>query len=357
MLALAVWLVFANLFHDGSPASGPVYAAGVALNFAVAYYLVRVWCQGLDDTADLIKIIALLILPIAMEMMVERFTGKNLFSIFGGVPENVLVREGKFRAQGPFGHPILAGTVGAALVPLFFGVIGRSKWIAIIGIFSGVCMVVTSASSGPVMTLAAGLAVLLAWRLRGFTRAFRWAALVIYLALAVVMERPPYYLISKIDISGGSTGWHRCFLIEQTLSYLPEWWLVGTDHTRHWMPNQGTAILQNHTDVTNYYVAYAIMGGLPGVILLITIFWKSFKCVGNVVEEVSRDDPGGAFLVWCFGASLFSHAVTGISVSYFDQSVIFVWLDVAIIGSYYSNLRQAEMVFETADGLPQELEA
>jgi len=38
------------------------------------------------------------------------------------------------------------------------------------------------------------------------------------------------------------------------------------------------------------------------------------------------------------GSALFSHVVTGISVAYFDQSVFFYWLNVAVISSMYSSV-------------------
>jgi hypothetical protein len=46
--------------------------------------------------------------------------------------------------------------------------------------------------------------------------------------------------------------------------------------------------------------------------------------------------PSEAFFVWSIGASLFAFVLSGISVSYFDQSMIFFWLDVAVISSAYS---------------------
>jgi len=336
MIVWAIWIFLASFFHDGSPGSGPVYASGVIFNITLVYYLVRIWCSDLEDIYGLIGIIAILLAPIAVEMILEKLTGKNLFSVFGSVPENALIREGKIRSQGPFTHPILAGTVGATCIPLFFSILNRSKLIAVVGIVSGVCMMLASASSGPVMSLAAGIFALALWWMKDFMGAFRIVGVFMYLTLLVVMERPPYYLISKIDISGGSTGWHRCFLIEQTFKYLSEWWLFGTDHTRHWMPFQGTAVLENHTDVTNYYIGFGIIAGLPGMLIMIAILTISFKWVGKILQSMADDNQWDVFAIWCFGSGLFSHVVTGISVAYFDQSVLFIWMNVAIISSIYS---------------------
>jgi hypothetical protein len=39
------------------------------------------------------------------------------------------------------------------------------------------------------------------------------------------------------------------------------------------------------------------------------------------------------FLLWTLGAVLFGHAATMVSVSYFDQSIVFLYLILASIGS------------------------
>jgi hypothetical protein len=306
------------------------------LNVLLTYFLFRIWTQDLDGMIALIKIIAILLIPLALAMITEQLTSKNLFSAFGGVPENVLIREGRLRAQGPFRHPILAGTVEAVCIPLIAGIVSRERSISALGILSGVLIVLASSSSGPIMSLLAGLFALGMWTFRSITRWLLVGTAAGYCVLIAVMNRPPYYLIAKIDVSGGSTGWHRAFLIEQTFKYLSEWWLFGTDHTRHWMPNQGIGSFENHTDITNYYIAFGVMGGLPAMLLLIYIMFVSFRMVG--LSRVGLESVGNvqAFMAWSLGAGLFAHAATAISVSYFDQSMMFFWLNIALISSVYS---------------------
>ena len=190
MIVWGLWMLFASLFHDPARA-GPVTAGGVVFNQTLIYFLIRIWCADLDEVGDVIRIVALLLVPISMEMLAEKFTGRNMFAIFGGVPEWVLVREGKLRAQGPFRHPILAGTVGATCIPLFVGILKRHRLAAMAGISAGLVMVLTSASSGPVMSLLAGVAALMLWRAKVHMKALRVCAVLLYLALMVVMTRPP----------------------------------------------------------------------------------------------------------------------------------------------------------------------
>jgi|688.fasta_scaffold113761_2 hypothetical protein len=333
VLAMAGWLLFASFFHDGMESSGPVYISGLLFNLLLMYFLTRVWTRNPGELEDLIKIIAILLVPVAISMIAEKLTARNAFSVFGGINDTVLAREGKLRAQGPFKHPILAGTVGATCIPLFAGILPKYRSIAMVGIASGMAMVLASASSGPVMSLAASLFALGCWKLRRHMRLVTGSAIAAYLVLMMVMNRPPYYLIAEIDISGGSTGWHRAFLIEQTFKYLHEWWLFGTDVTRHWMPYQGIANSENHTDVTNYYIAFGIMGGLPAMLLLVLALVVSLRRVIELQAERDAASKDEAFMIWSFGAGMFAHAATSISVSYFDQSMLFFWLNLAVISS------------------------
>ena len=86
-------------------------------------------------------------------MILEHVTGRNVFSIFGGVPEFALIRDGKIRAQAVFAHPIVAGTVGANLLALFIGLWwqrGKSKMLAGAGVVSALVMTIASSSATPV---------------------------------------------------------------------------------------------------------------------------------------------------------------------------------------------------------------
>lgn len=353
MMGWGGWVIFASLFHDQSR-YGVIFACGVVFNITLIYYLIRVWCEDLDDTREVFAVVALILVPIAVEMIMEKATGKNLFSVLGGVPENVMIREGKLRAQGPFLHAILAGTVGATCIPLFIGLFSKYRLVAGIGIAAGLVMTFASASSGPVMSLIFGIAAILLWRYREHLRKLRIAAIITYPVLMVVMKQPPYYLISRIDISGGSTGWHRSFLIEQTFKHLSEWWLFGTDVTRHWMPNQGIASDPQHTDITNYYIGFGVLGGLPSMLLVIAILLVAFSWVGKILGKWEDFHQEPSFMIYCFGAALFSHAATSISVAYFDQSMLFFWLTVAVISSIYSITlsKPAEALIPVSDDLP-----
>ena len=91
VIALGVWLFFASFFHDGIEGSGPIFILGFLFNLLLTYFLIRVWTRTPEEVEELVIIIAILLVPVALAMILEKVTAKNLFSVFGGVP-GTLVR-------------------------------------------------------------------------------------------------------------------------------------------------------------------------------------------------------------------------------------------------------------------------
>ncbi|OGO13699.1 MAG: hypothetical protein A2Y53_04375 [Chloroflexi bacterium RBG_16_47_49] len=331
MLVWATWALISSIFHE-VPSAALIFRLGLVYNSCGIYFLLRIYCQSFDDVVRLCRITAILLIPMAVEMIYEKMTVHNFFSVLGGVPESSPIREGKIRAQGAFAHSILAGTVGAVSLPLMIGLWQRYKKTAVAGILACFLIIFASASSGPIMTSIAAIGALFMWRYRHKMRIIRWVAVVGYIVLDIAMTAPAYYLISRIDLVGGSTGWHRSFLIETAFNHLQEWWLAGTDYTRHWMPT-GVPWSAEHADITNHYLKMGVIGGLPLMLLFIATLFKGFSFVGQTLQRAVNLPKESQFIVWVLGAALFSHAVTFIAVSYFDQSYVFIYLTLAAIGS------------------------
>ena len=43
----------------------------------------------------------------------------------------------------------------------------------------------------------------------------------------VLMKQPVWHLLSRVDVAGGSTGWHRYHLVDKFIENWREWWLLG----------------------------------------------------------------------------------------------------------------------------------
>lgn len=361
MIGWAGWGVFSSAFHQETVAGDPLtFRLGLIYNVLGTYFLFRVLIKDYSDVVRLIKIIGCVLLPVALEMIQEHIVRHNMFSIFGGVPSVPWIREGELRAQGPFAHPILAGTVGAVCLPFMVGLYRSNSRCAILGGFACVSMVITSGSSGPFMSLIFGIAALALWRWRHLTKQMRIGFVVSYIVLDLVMKAPAYFLIARMNLFGGSTGWHRARLIEMGIAHINEWWWAGTDYTRHWMPT-GVSWSADHTDITNHYLQYGVLGGLPLMGLFIAAVVAGFRYVGQSLDALGDASWDQEFLTWSVGAALMTQVATCISVSYFDQSYVFLFLNLAVINSlrsavFLQNTAVNELVGEhhTAEELPHE---
>ena len=54
-------------------------------------------------------------------------------------------------------------------------------------------------------------------------------------------------------------------------------------------------------------------------------------------------------MVWALGCSLFVHTMTFVSVAYFDQSFVLIYLTLGAIGSLYSAVGTVEVVPGSAE--------
>jgi hypothetical protein len=348
MVTWATWALISSLFHK-EVSQVFVNRLGLVYNGCGIYFLLRVFCRSLKDVVGLCGIIAILLIPLSIVMVSEQVTGRNIFSVLGGVEELSEVRHGRIRAQGPFAHSILAGTVGAVCLPLMIGLWRQHRKTAIAGMAACLSIVLASASSGPILSTLFGIGALLMWHSRNQMRLVRWVAVLGYIGLDLIMNAPAYYLIARIDLTGSSTGWHRAALIDSAIQHISEWWMAGTDVTRHWMP-YGVAWSEDQADITNYYLNMGVWGGLPLMLLFITVLATAFSFIGRTLREMPKLSSQSQFMIWALGASLFAHSATSISVTYFDQSVVFIYLTLALIGSVGSHAVKVMMPIKVVQG-------
>lgn len=318
-LAWVLWSVAMIATWTLHTSNDLAFRVGLVWDYLGAYYVVRLALSTYADIERLFMMFCAVLVPVAVLMLVEAHNGENPLGDIGGLPTQW--REGKFRAAGPFSHPILAGTVGSACLLTGFTLWRLRAGFGIAGILAGAAIVHASASSGPMMMTAFGLCGLALWKYRAHLKRIRWWLLALGLLVQMAMQDPIYYLMAKIDVVGGSTGWHRARLIQASLEHFGEWWLAGTDRTIHWMP---TGILANdqHTDLTNHFLAMGVIGGLPvlvpfaaAMVLIIRRVDREFLVVGDTPDRHQ-------FLAWSIGAMTFAHATNFLSANLFDQSIV-----------------------------------
>jgi hypothetical protein len=212
-----------------------------------------------------------------------------------------------------------------------------NRWISLLGAAAASVVVFASGASGPVMMVLATLFALALWKAQKWVRVFVWLGLAAIGVLQIVMNDPVYFLMARIDITGGSTGWYRAALIQSAIYHLDEWWFAGTDYTRHWMPT-GVYANQANTDITNHILQMGVWGGFPLVILLIATLVAAFSIISTALRLNKNAPREQKFLIWTLGAILFGHVANFFSISYYDQSIVYYYLLLAGIALYHSKV-------------------
>lgn len=347
--------VLSGLAHGSEPNPFSL-RIGLAFNVIGCTLYTRSYVS--DETAlrTYLVSVAIILIPLAALMLAEKVTGKNVYLASGLTLHGGGVREGRMRACGPFRSPILAGTAGAVGLPLALYLLKRRTGWGVLAAGSCVTVAVASGSSGPLSALFVGAGCVCLWRVRSHLRQIQIGLSILAVLYMIIKGRPIWYVMASIDIVGGSTGWHRARLMDQGFHYLGEWWLAGTDYTRHWMAT-GVSWSQNHTDLTNYYLHLGVIGGLALPLCVLSVIVICFRRIGAIV--IRWPDGGSApdrFLFWCAGSSLAAHSISFVSVSYFDQIFVLFYSLVGAIGCASFNMRLTRREYQSSDATTMPLE-
>lgn len=294
-----------------------IYQASLFLDSVGGYFLFRSLTRDDKDVQRVVTAFAVVAVVSSVVMVRELTTGQNMMGLLGGIRPISDVRNGRIRAEGVFQHPILAGSFGATVFPLFLWLWkrGTGKLVAMVGALSSTVMVFASASS---TSIAAWLGIFVAvclWPLRKKMRIIRWGTVVALLGLAMVMKAPIWYVLARIDFAGGSSGWERAFLIDTFVRHVGDWWLIGT----HSNPNWGWDMW----DQCNQFVSEGEAGGLLAFACFIAMIVICFSKVG-IARKVVEGNGRQEWLFWLLGTAMFSQVLAYMGVDYFDQSR-FVW--------------------------------
>jgi hypothetical protein len=304
---------------------------GFAYDASGLYFIFRILIRDFDDIKRTCRLFAVMVFPLAIFMCIEKGTGRNLFYAFGGVSEFTSIRDGALRCQGPFSHPILAGTFGAVWTPLFLGLWQQGKGnrvLALVGILSSTAITFLAASTGPLATYLAGILGIGMWLMRKHMRAVRRGILTLLVGLDILMSGHIWYIFGYMSSQQvgfeGSQGLHRTVLVDAMVRHFSEWCLLGTSvaHLSQWGVHGG--------DITNQYVGEAVEGGLVTLILFISIIVFAFSRFGLAMRAVETESRPSHLLLWSVGSMLFAQVITFLDVTYFDQNIINWYLVLAM---------------------------
>jgi hypothetical protein len=312
-----------------------VGAVGLNLELLLSYLVVRCSVRSLDDLRILACTAAILCVLVVPFFLIERQTGRNMFSVFGGIPEVTPMREGKIRCRGAFSHAILAGCFFVAWMPIWIGLAlkGRQleRVVAVSGFLAAFLIVFACASSTPVVALILGIGVWIFFPARAHLRLLWMSGLAFAVVLNFLMEKGIWHLIARIDLVGGSTGYHRYHLIDKAIKHFGEWWMLGTSSTAHW----GYGLF----DVTNQFVLEGVRGGVWALLAIILVFILSYAAIGRELRglaarisqaralgmpRVASACMADEYLVYALGATMCAQMAIFLAVSYFGETTV-IW--------------------------------
>ena len=308
--------------------SSVVYMAGLMFDSLGMYFIVRALIKNWEDLQRLAVGLVIVSVPMALAFAFEKLTSRNLFALFGGASAITSIRDGKLRAVGAFSHPILSGCFMASIVPFMVArwwTGGAGRMQAVLGFVCSTIVILACASSTPMAALFAGIMAAFFWILRTQMQSIRWGIVAGLIGLHFVMEQPVWHLICRVDLAGGSTGWHRFLLIDNAIHRVGEWGLLGTVSTIHWG--------RDMHDITNQFVLEGVRGGLSALILFSVLVGVSFANVGTTWRRIDESDFAARAMSWALGVSLFIHFASFWGVSYFGQTTFSWFLTVGAIAS------------------------
>jgi len=324
-----------------------IYQIGQLYSGLGTFILLRFLIRDEEDVKRTIRALACVTIVVAGFMTYEALTGRNLiYAALGGehawyLQESVQ-RDNRIRAAGVFAHAILAGTFGGFMLPLFVGLWAKEKkgrlYMAA-GIVGAIIMAITASSSTALMGGLGGICGLCFWPLRRRMRAVRWGIVGLIVADELRFKSHFWHIITDVDLTGGSSSWHRYMLVDQCIRHFWSWALIGTKDYGSWGLDS--------FDLSDQYVGTADTSGLIPLILFVAILVLGFKYLGRMrhIAETKQDGKQ-EFFIWAIGASLFANVIAFFGISYFDQIIVAWYALLAMISTVTLPGRSAEPAVE-----------
>jgi hypothetical protein len=124
------------------------------------------------------------------------------------------------------------------------------------------------------------------------------------------MHGPVWSLIEKVDLTGGSSSYHRYMLVDNCIRHFTDWWLIGYKYYGDWGFDMW--------DLCNQFVVAALTGGIVTLVLFVGIYSRSFGAIGTARKRVDGV-VSQEWLLWCLGSVLFGNVVASFGINYMVQ--------------------------------------
>jgi hypothetical protein len=331
---ILMWAISASLFSVLRVGTNAIpYRLGVSFDVLSAFFLTRILVRTPKEAFGLWRYLAWSVVVLGPLMLFEAIALHNVFGIFNYAGfDEVVVRDGEARAQGPWTHPILAGTFGSVVMPVFIAIYrGRrdERLLFAVAIIAATVVTLTSGSSGPLIAWVVGAFGWSIWRFRRHMRRMLWVAVFMAIVIHFVREKPVWHLILRISQIMGGTGYHRYYLIDAFITRFSEWALIGTDNIANW----GYGL----QDATCQYVTQGIGGGIVTLILFLLMLRTCFvqlRLSREMLERRTGAKSLWSLLAWGSWVSLAAHCAAFVGVAYFGQMLLFFFLFVGTVPAF-----------------------
>jgi hypothetical protein len=336
---VVLWIVsaFVVVSLQWMDAQALVKFVGDLLDSLGGYLAVRYLIPDRTTVRRAIKVLALICVIQGICMMSEQSTHQNVFAFLG--ENQPAVRDGHVRSEGVMGT-LFGGAFAGVSIPLFVWLWTEKgcKKEATAGLIGATAMVMATHASTAWMGYGASLLGLSFWPLRKQMRFVRYGIVATLVGLHLVMHGPVWSLIEKIDLTGGSSSYHRYMLVDNCIRHFNDWWLFGYRNYGSWGYDMW--------DLCNQFVVAALTGGLITLVLFTMIYSRCFGSIGKTVKEI-KGNQGRAWLLWCLGADLFANVVASFGINYMIQLQIMLF--VLIASTSIAVFKTEKAVVRTAD--------
>jgi len=342
--SLVALLVFALQFLD---MQAVVKGLGDLVITLGGYLAIRFLIPDRDTVVRAVKVLAVVCVIQGVFMVSEQFTHQNVFNSFGA--NQPVLREGHIRSEGSMGT-LYAGAFAGVSIPFFLWLWTEKKarMAAYAGLAGATAMVFASHASTSWMAYGASLFALALWPLRKQMRLVCWGFVALLVALHLVMHGPVWSLIAKIDVTGGSSSYHRYYLVDNCIRHFSDWWLLGCRNYGDWGYDMW--------DLCNQFVVNALTGGLVTLVLYLIIFKRSFRMIGIARKRV-EGNRRQEWLFWCLGSALFANVVAHFGINYMSHLIMCLFfLLVCISASTYEVKQEARRAKVRVGEAPPNLE-
>ena len=316
------------------------YQVGIFLDSIVGYFAFKGIIQDLDDLIWCLKVLIVFFIPFVLSLLVERFTGYNIFSEMGDkIGYDDFTRYNKIRCFGSFSHPTLLGTFGSIFLAFYIGLclLNENKIVSIIGAIICLIVIWLSNSGGPILTTITVLIGWSLWPLRSKMKFIKLGLLGILLFLILYMKAPIWYIMDRLSSLSGGSGWHRSKLIDVFIENIDQWWLMGMSikDTVEWLPY----ILSETggADITNQFVLIGISAGIfPLLLFLILLTYGYTKITNSILkyQSINTKDTRKELVLWTLGVVFFANIVSWLGISYFDKTRLLWFFSWAVLTKF-----------------------